>query len=41
MLIVQDLVAHVRAALVDLEDNLDVEAMRAQEVRGAARRDQL
>ena len=38
--VVEDLVADVRPALVHLEDDVDVEAVRAQEVRGAARRDQ-
>ena len=38
--VVEDLVADVRPALVDLEDDLGVEAVRAQEVGGAARRDQ-
>ncbi len=38
--IVQNLVTHVRASLVDLEDNLDVEPVRAEEARRAARRDQ-
>ena len=39
--VVEDLVADVRAAFVDLEDDLGIEAMRAEEVGGAARRDQL
>ena len=38
---VEELVADVRASFVDLVQDVDVEAVRAQEVRGAARRDDL
>ena len=38
--VVEDLVADVRPALVDLEDDLGLEPVRAQEVGGAARRNQ-
>ena len=38
--VVDDLVADVRAPLVHLEHDLDVDAVRAEVVRRAARRDQ-
>ena len=40
-LVVQDLVADVRPSLVDLEDDVDVEPVRAKVSRRAARREQL
>jgi len=38
--VVHDLVADVRAPLVHLEDDLGIDAVRPEVVRGAARRDQ-